>query len=540
MSGETAGVDTWSARIPSWAIPLLFGLLLIPLFLSHNLFEEWDGLMQYFAGRELMEGGGYRGWSSHFWPPLYSLLIGLGGLVMSGLQAGKLISCLAGVALLLVSYRLAMRLSGDRMVALLSQAFLAVNHIYLLLSFQAENHMLDALFFVSALLLMLKALDRPTRKEFLAVGLLCGLAGLSRYTSYALVPTALLVPFLVMDRRKALPSSGMILAGFALVSSPWWIYNTLSNGWPLHTWQHLNIGAGVVAPEIGGSSTWWWSAQADFRGILDIFLAYPGAYLQNWSSNLIRSIYLIVATTGVLAPFLVPAIFRSLLTLKVRVLLFMYSSFALYLLIVTQAFIFKQVFISWIVFTTIISLMFYREFASKISKRFPAVATYRLPAVLLLILGLTSAGMTSMEISSYLADETDGGNLTYREEVTRTIRGHASDLEENYVMTFHPARAYYAGTGYMSLPSHYTGSLDGLPAYRATSDRIRTFTYAHIYPLPSKENIPMADYLVYDEAARSALPQFSFLLDPDSDQIPDSFEALYRTESLAVFAISGE
>ena len=73
-------VNNYFSRVYGIWIPLLYAVILIPLFFLHDTFEEWDGVMQFFAGREILTGFGYNGWTSHFWPPLYSLLIGIGSL----------------------------------------------------------------------------------------------------------------------------------------------------------------------------------------------------------------------------------------------------------------------------------------------------------------------------------------------------------------------------------------------------------------------------------------------------------------------------
>ena len=156
-------------RYHSTWIPLLF--LLVVLFASyfHDTFEEWDGVMQFFAGKEIVTGFGYNGWTSHFWPPLYSLLIGLGALLMPGFQAAKAISIIASVATLLIAYHFAFELSGNKKVGLLTQLFLFLNPLFIVSAMQAENHMIDTLFFVSATFLLLRAINigNTNFKQFL-------------------------------------------------------------------------------------------------------------------------------------------------------------------------------------------------------------------------------------------------------------------------------------------------------------------------------------------------------------------------------------
>lgn len=203
-----------------YVIPVLYALVLVPPFIFHTTFEEWDGVMQCFAGREILGGSGYIGWTSHFWPPLYSLLIGIGEEFAPGFEAAKSISMISGVILLFVAYIVSIELTGERRIGLLTQLFLALNPLYFISSFQAENHMLDSMFFITALLFLLKFLRNPTTFNSFVTGILCAFAGLSRYTSYALIPISFLAPFVFLRPRKAIPSVFSMAIGFMIVSSP--------------------------------------------------------------------------------------------------------------------------------------------------------------------------------------------------------------------------------------------------------------------------------------------------------------------------------
>ncbi len=65
-------VQVLSKHIEIW-ITLSYGLIVSIISLYHTIYSEWGGVMQVFVGREMLSGQGYRGWSSHFWPPLFSL-----------------------------------------------------------------------------------------------------------------------------------------------------------------------------------------------------------------------------------------------------------------------------------------------------------------------------------------------------------------------------------------------------------------------------------------------------------------------------------
>ncbi len=186
------------------AVPLLFAVVLLVISPLHDTFEEWDGVVQAFAGREIVSGEGYPWGVAQRWPPLYPLLIGLGGRLLSEFDAAKWISMTAAVGLVYVVYTLTVEMSGRRTLGLLAQGFLVVNPRFVISSIQVENHMLESVFLVCALTLFLKSIKSPGSKLWLAVGATAGLAALTRYTSYALLPVFALVPFAFFGRRQAL------------------------------------------------------------------------------------------------------------------------------------------------------------------------------------------------------------------------------------------------------------------------------------------------------------------------------------------------
>lgn len=521
------------SRVYGIWIPLFYALVLLPLFFFHDAFEEWDGVMQFFAGREILSSSGYNGWTSHFWPPLYSLLIGVGNLFISGFEAAKLVSIIAGILLLYVAYEFAVELFNEKKVGLLTQLFLVLNPLYLLSSLQAENHMLDSLFFVSGLLLLLKSLREPTIRNFLATGLICGFAGLSRYTSYALIPIAVIVPFLFLDFKKAITAAAAILIGFALVSSPWWYYNTIMNGSPFYTWQYMNIGA-AIAPKVGGKE-WWWSAQSNFNGILDIFSAMPFAYFRNFVHNVISSSKLLVMSAGVLAPLTLPAIFESFISMKPKSLLTLLGLLIVFVTLVSQAFVFDQVFLSWAVITTVLSVMFLLKFTTLCQQRYPSLERYRFLILVIIFLSTAGLALTSYRTVSYINNKSDGGQLADNDAVTRALREYDPNIENKYVMAIHPARAYYAGAKYLMIPLYYEGTIQGLVSYKGLSERVKA--YAPKYPSTVASSDLRADYLIYDISVQQYLPQFSFLFAPGSDEIPENFKLVHRSDQAVVYRI---
>jgi hypothetical protein len=86
----------WARQLsPIW-IPVTYAITLLIISPLHSVFNEWSGVMQYFSGKEILRGDGYRGWTSHFWPPLFSTVLGLVSKLLPGSTAGKIISIMSG------------------------------------------------------------------------------------------------------------------------------------------------------------------------------------------------------------------------------------------------------------------------------------------------------------------------------------------------------------------------------------------------------------------------------------------------------------
>lgn len=520
-------------------IPLVYGVCMAIVVHQHNLFADFDGAMHYFAGEDIYRGNGYRGWGSHFWPPLYPLLSGALGRWMDGAEAARLISVISAALLLWVAHRFVYQLSQNNAVACLAQLLVATNFIFVMLSIKAENHMLDALFFVLAILLLLQSLKKDNTAPYFLTGVVCGLAGLSRYTSYSLIPAFILTLFCFYPPRRAVIHAVVILAGFLLISSPWWTLNYLDNGSPLSSWQYMNIGAGVFC---GNGSKWWWywSGIDRVQSVTDIVLQRPGAYLANFSRNLVKSIYLIVVKgqlTGIVClvslVFLIYTAYRNqrVLLLRDRPFLPVLITLVCFIILVSQAFVFDEVFISWLVLVIIYGTfaMYRLNLGARLFGR-----SYRpvMLSVIVLVIGFDVC-YTNWQLNHYMADVT---GMEDNREIVAAIKAHDDNMEHKVVMSFHPARAYYLGSAFVMLPPYYKGDLPGLITYQGMSFKVRD--HAPRYPSTVNVNDLKVDYLIYDKWAAKCLPQFSFLLSKNNARIPAGFQLVYLSPRAAVYKIN--
>ncbi|HEU4554738.1 MAG TPA: glycosyltransferase family 39 protein [Chitinophaga sp.] len=518
-------------------IPVIHFILIAIIASRFHLLADCDATNHYFSGIDIFRGNGYNGWASHFWPPLFPVLIGLLAKVAPAFEAIKLISTVASALLLLVVYKYVLWLVGSRTAAWVAQLLTVTNFLFLQLSVQIENHMLDSLWYILAVFLLLRYLENGSWQKFLLAGIVCGLAGLTRYTSYALLPAFMIIMFFFYPFKRAAWYAGCILLGFAIVSAPWWIVNYRVNGSPFATWQYMNIGLGVFS----NSETRWswsWSGIDQFNSVADVFLYAPGKYIANFCYNVAKSMGLILYRGQLLGCFCIAALFvysrlhyKSVVSwLRSSMFLPLGIIFVCYLVLVSQAFVFGEVYLSWYIL-----LIIYGTFAGY--KLWPLL--YRLkPASkkalinLVLLAAFLDIGYAAWQLKGYLYN-TRG--IEENAQVMAALRQQDQDISDKILMCFHPARAYHLGTKFLMLPLYYTGDLNGLVTYQHMSRKVRE--QASRFPCTMDVNHVKADYLVYDPLAMLCLPQFSFLLHAGDPRIPRNFQLVYLSAKVAVYKI---
>lgn len=523
-------------------IPLLYFILTFFIAQHHTLFEEWDGAMQYLASVEIFEGKGYRGMSSHFWPPLFALLTGIfTPIFQDGFVAAKFISVLSSSVLLLIIYRFVRKFTGKEVPAFLAQLLVAANPTYFLYSIQAQNAMLDTLFYVSAICFFFEALQSSSCKYLFITGIIAGLAGLTRYTSYALLPAFAILLFFYYRPRGGCLNMLTLFLGFAIVSLPWWIINTLNSGGPFNTWHYLNVGYGLSFQSAQVSLKWWWHDQAAYHSAWQIILESPLNYGKHFLFNVMQVFSILTIKTllsfiGCIILFFVQFLFarknRSLATgnkffLVIAICLLMYTG------LISLAFIMDRLLLSWYVITGIaIAVLLYTISISSPEwiKLKPVVAAGMLFFLLINVI------VTVRKIDTYLNDNNDRRQLADVKRIAQLLKGLDPDLSRKTTMSIHPASAYYLGCQFVMTPLYYESSnINDWIAYRYFDQRI--INYVPRFPGDLNITKPLVNYLIFDRVSSKYLPQFSFLLDEHTDKIPANFERLLLTKDVALYRI---
>jgi hypothetical protein len=531
------GIILTKSSIFPWAgiwIPILYGFVLILLSPLHGLFSEWGGVMQYFSGQEILMGKGYHGWASHFWPPLYSILIALGSKVLPAFLAGKLISILASVELLFIAFLLTVELSGQWQMGILTQIFLAVNPLYFYQSLWVHNHMLDALFFSLGLLLFIKFGNKPTLINSLITGMVCGLAGLTRYTSYVLI----FIPYLYLITapfKKIVKFALVFWTGFSLINLPWWYQNAVSNGSPFYNWNYLNLCAGTLYHEIAGSnlSLWRCAGIPNIIGLAGLLTNYPLEYIYNIIRNIPHCIEWLVVSGGVMGPFTLPAILENFINSRSKYTISLLGLLSLSIIFISQGFVFPYSWFlfPWLILLTVLSVAFIRDFYLKIQGKYSFFKKYGFGYLLIIVLALYS-----IKLSANLVGENQiSDSLVECSQITNALKKNDVDLINKVIMASDPARAFYAGSKYLMTPPEYNGPLEGLVSYEGISERLKN--YAPKIPSDMSLKKLKADYLILTKSELSTLPQFLNLFDPKLRVIPENFHLIYESAKVVVLEI---
>ena len=200
--------------------------------------------------------------------------------------------------------------------------------------------------------------------------------------------------------------------------------------------------------------------------------------------------------------------------------------YILFITLVSQAFVFTQVFLSWIVLFSIMLLVI----ASSLLKASRTKIAYAFIAVFATL----NISYTGTEIYKYCNDDTDDGELANYKEVAQAL-SQEEGIEQSYIMADNPSRAYYSKSYYIKAPSYFKGTVDEFVRYHGIHEKIRMF--APKYPSKSNPENIRADYLIYDESLKGKLPQYSFLFDQQSSKIPDNFHLKYKSDEVVVYKI---
>jgi len=228
-----------SSRECLWLGAIALGALVLRLvWLPFDPAIPPDGF-HYARLAEAMRSGNLAAGLSAYWPPLYPFLVALAGLLVRDIElAGRLVSILAGVALLYPAYLLARNI-WHRTAGYTLAAMLAIDPALIRNSTRLLSDSAYTLLFVSAALFGLLALFDDRRSFFFWCGVAYGGAYLTRPEAFGYVWLIVaLVPAVAWLRsrldRRSIVMAGLLLVGFASVATPYVFYlREQTGGWTI-------------------------------------------------------------------------------------------------------------------------------------------------------------------------------------------------------------------------------------------------------------------------------------------------------------------
>ncbi|HKG14044.1 MAG TPA: glycosyltransferase family 39 protein [Pyrinomonadaceae bacterium] len=219
-----------------------------------------DGV-EYVAHARRLAAGDLANGMSTYWPPLYPALVGLASLVFRDAEfAGRLVSAVAGAALVLPAHGLARRWYG-RKAALVCASLVALHPLLVYYSTALLTESTYTLLFTCAVLAGWSALAGTKARAYALAGALFG-------ACYLLKPEAsgfVLLLLFILVARRLLTRAGLhqtsvlgalaLVAAFAAVASPQILYTRWqTGGWTLsgktagHLLQGARAAGGDAAP----------------------------------------------------------------------------------------------------------------------------------------------------------------------------------------------------------------------------------------------------------------------------------------------------
>src|SRR5690606_15640717 len=138
--------------------------------------------------------------------------------------------------------------------------------------------------------------------------------------------------------------------------------------------------------------------------------------------------------------------------------------------LVSQAFVFGEVFLAWVVLMIIYGV--YALYALR-PVMLPPGRAYKvgMMAAIALAAGLTLLSTTG-KLRYYMGSI---GGMEDNAQVVSALKAYDPDIQKKVVMCFHPGRAYHLGSGYIMMPLYYEGDLNGLVTFEGLSEKVKEY-----------------------------------------------------------------
>ncbi|MEM3154068.1 MAG: glycosyltransferase family 39 protein [Candidatus Woesearchaeota archaeon] len=252
--------------------PLLIILalaLIIRLIFAFNWHEVWWDSGVYIGMGKYIYSGGESGLWEHIRPPLIPIILGLfWKLGLDPVIFGRIFEIILMLGVVWLTYQLA-RHWWDEKVAIISSLIIALSPIFYYLSFHQYTEIPHTFFALLALWLF-------TKEKYFLCGISTGLAFLSKFTAGVFI----IVILIMLALSKKWKQASIVIGGFALSTSPYFIYSWMAYSNPLATFfaaqDTINrvLGCNVLRARPWWYYGWW----LVFSETKIHLMAIPGIY----------------------------------------------------------------------------------------------------------------------------------------------------------------------------------------------------------------------------------------------------------------------
>lgn len=251
------------------ALVLLYGLVAGYLLAEHTVVAGWGDPIEYMEGAENI-----RQYDSPYHPPLYPLVIA-SMRVLTGdvFLAGKLVSLLAGMLVVLLTWALGRACFADSKVALLAAALVTLSPVMVRFGYVVSSEMLGAALFLGCTYALALS-SRISSRWLVLAGVIGGLAFMTKSVYLVLLPAAVLfiLMALPMPFKRRLVQALYFAAAFVVMAAPWSIISLVRHG-NLHNLNYANLAFAVLDT----SSSWLWfdSYAEKYPSLLALLTDHP-------------------------------------------------------------------------------------------------------------------------------------------------------------------------------------------------------------------------------------------------------------------------
>ena len=159
-----------------------------------------------------------------------------------------------------------------------------------------------------------------------------------------------------------------------------------------------------------------------FDGIFTIFRNSPTKYLLHVANNIVDAFKLLVDYGGILVPLTFPGVFEVLFSNQIRKWSVVLGVMAIYIFMVSQAFISEWYLLGWMPVVIILAVIFLENLFRRLNLQYLFFQKYHLRQVTLIVLVIGGLGLSYNRLSSSLTIRASNPGTVELDKVTNALK----------------------------------------------------------------------------------------------------------------------